>query len=253
MRRFLFIVALTLICGVCSGKTYVLAVGINDYKHIPDLRYCEADVDSFALVMKAQKAEVFIIQGKMATKSNILLSLRTIADLVDNGDMLVFFFSGHGYRGGFCPYDIKDSRGGLTHKEVYAIMKSSKAGHRIVFADACMSGGLRNGKGRGGNESLASGEVMFFLASRDNESSVEMPKLKNGNFTYYLNKGLRGYADINRDRIVTAKELFAYVSERVKQQSNNRQHPVMWGKFRDDMIIAQWNSPYLSSPYFLKT
>jgi uncharacterized caspase-like protein len=61
-----------------------------------------------------------------------------------------------------------------------------------------------------------------------------------GFFTYALQHGLRGGADKNRDRIITAKELFDYVSEKVKKNSGNRQHPVMWGKFSDDMPVMKW-------------
>ena len=81
---------------------------------------------------------------------------------------------------------------------------------------------------------------MLFLSSRSNESSLEIPSMKNGFFTTYLQRGLRGNADANRDRTITAKELFDFVSTNVIKISKEKQHPVMWGKFSDDMPVMVW-------------
>jgi Caspase domain len=44
-------------------------------------------------------------------------------------------------------------------------------------------------------------------------------------FSYWLSQGLSGAADLNGDQVVTAKELFAFVSEKVKQESGGTQLP----------------------------
>ena len=61
--------------------------------------------------------------------------------------------------------------------------------------------------------------------------------MQNGYFTTYLLSGLKGDADKNKDQIITARELFDYVSVKVSQISGDRQHPVMWGKFSDNLIL----------------
>ena len=81
---------------------------------------------------------------------------------------------------------------------------------------------------------------MLFLSSRSNETSIERRDMKNGFFTTYLQKGLRGGADANRDRTITAKELFDYVHKGVTKLSLNKQHPVMWGKFNNNMPVMTW-------------
>jgi uncharacterized caspase-like protein len=83
-------------------------------------------------------------------------------------------------------------------------------------------------------------EVMFFLSSRSGEPSQEIITMKNGVFTTYLLQGLRGSADVNRDRVITARELFDYVSAAVASATQGRQHPVMWGTFSNDMPIMVW-------------
>ena len=82
--------------------------------------------------------------------------------------------------------------------------------------------------------------MLMFLSSRTNEYSIENRKMHNGFFTAYLDRGMRGAADANKDKVVTAKELFTYVSKGVKQLSGNRQHPVMWGNFSDDFVVMDW-------------
>ena len=45
-------------------------------------------------------------------------------------------------------------------------------------------------------------------------------------FTLAVTEGLSGKADANNDGLVYSTELDAYVSQRVKDLSNGRQHPV---------------------------
>ena len=90
------------------------------------------------------------------------------------------------------------------------------------------------------NKNLMTIMCSFFLSSRNNETSIECTDMKNGFFTSCLQNGLRGRADANRDRIITAKELFDYVSKGVKRLSGDKQHPVMWGRFSDEMVVMKW-------------
>jgi len=81
---------------------------------------------------------------------------------------------------------------------------------------------------------------MFFLSSRTNEKSIERRGWRNSLFTAYLERGLRGGADTDCNRTITARELFDFVSQGVAKESRQKQHPVMWGKFDDDMPIMVW-------------
>lgn len=64
--------------------------------------------------------------------------------------------------------------------------------------------------------------------------------MRNGFFTTYLYMGLKGNADADKDRTITAKELFEFVYGGVVQLSGGRQHPVMWGSFSDNMVVMKW-------------
>ena len=142
-----------------------------------------------------------------------------------------------GYPGGFCPYDMTKIEEGLKYSDVISIMQKSKAKNKFIFADACHSGAIRQNDS---NTEPKAGNVLLFLSSRGNEYSAESPFLANGYFTKHLLRGLGGGADVNKDKRITAKELFNYVSDGVKSQTNDRQHPVMWGKFDDDLTIVEY-------------
>lgn len=81
---------------------------------------------------------------------------------------------------------------------------------------------------------------MLFLSSRSGETSIESPFMVNGFFTSFLLRGLRGGADTNHDRKITAKELFTFVHQGVVEKSDGRQHPVMWGQFDDHWVLMDW-------------
>ena len=34
--------------------------------------------------------------------------------------------------------------------------------------------------------------------------------------------------------------IYTYVSKKVKTVCNNKQHPVMWGNFRDNLVMIDW-------------
>lgn len=240
MKRTLAALLLMLLCAISiQAKTYVVAVGISDYQYINDLRLPENDALTIAKIFKTHTKNVITITGRYATKATILKALNDQFSRATKNDQIVFFFSGHGYPGGFCPYEMRDVRDGLTYGEISAIFKTSKATRKIILADACMAGGLRKEKKRTSTSKPAS-DIMLFLSCRTDEVSIETPRMANGFFTAYLQSGLRGKADRNRDRKITARELFDYVSTGVKNISNDKQHPVMWGKFRDNMTIIQW-------------
>lgn len=237
--KLLFSILFFFYATVLSAETYVVCVGISDYQNIRSLRLPENDAKSIAALYKTKTKNVILITGKYATHQTILKALNDQFKRAAKNDQIVLFFSGHGYEGGFCPYDMGSKyKNGLTYQEIYAAFRGSKASRKIILADACFSGGLRKDK-KSKNPSTSS-NIMLFLSSRTNETSIETPKMKNGFFTAYLERGLRGGADTNKDKIVTAKELYSYVSSGVQKISSNKQHPVMWGKFDNNLILFDW-------------
>lgn len=239
--RILFVILASTLCTLISwADTYVVSVGIGKYadEKVQNLAKTENDAKAMAEFYKRGTDNVITITGRYATKSQILKSLKSQFSKAKNGDRIVFYFSGHGYPGGFCPYEMRKLSDGLTYSEVIDVMKGSKASSKFIFADACNSGAIRQ-KGNGTNPDT--GNIVFFLSSRGNEYSIESPFLANGYFTKHLLRGLSGGADANKDRRITASELFKYVSDGVQAQTKGRQHPVMWGKFPDNLVVVSYS------------
>ncbi|WP_437439359.1 caspase family protein [Bacteroides acidifaciens] len=219
-----------------SAKVLLVAVGIGDYpKPINPLNLPTKDAIAIkTLIDKNGDAGTAILLDKEATKSAILSEIHARFDHASTDDIIIFFFSGHGYKGGFVAYD-----GELPYSLIREAMGSSKCKNKMIFADACFSGKMRQGK-RQVKEENSDSNVMLFLSSRDNETSIERRDMTNGFFTICLKDGLSGKADENRDRKITAKEIFNYVSKNVKKLSRDKQHPVMWGNFSNDMPVIIW-------------
>lgn len=239
MRRFLTLIIVLLFCLPIYAETFVVCVGIADYldPKVEDLDKTENDAADISSFFRKGTTNVITLCGRNATKNNILAALKLYSDKTQSGDKIIFYFSGHGYPGGFCPYDMTQLSEGLTYGEVVGVLKSSKATERIIFADACNSGAIRHKKK---TENPEPGNVMFFLSSRGSERSIESKMMRNGFFTRNLLRGLGGFADIDRNLKITASELFKYVSNGVKHDSRDAQHPVMWGNFDDDMVIVEY-------------
>lgn len=240
MKRTLITILLALVCAVAaSARTFVVSVGIADYKYISDLNLPVNDAKGIANVFKTHTQDVVTLTGAQATRANIINTMRREFSKAGKNDQIIFFFSGHGYDDGFCAYDTRSPQTGLSYRDIYSAFRASKAGRKIILADACHAGGLRVSKKTESSPST-SADVMLFLACRTSESSVERRGMQYGMFTNYLMHGIRGKADSNRDRRITARELFNYVSANVSQATSNRQHPVMWGKFDNNMTVIKW-------------
>ena len=54
-------------------------------------------------------------------------------------------------------------------------------------------------------------KTFCIFATTDMETSASLPSKKHGLFGYYLMKGLRGRADLNRDKRLTVKEIGKYL------------------------------------------
>lgn len=244
MRQLILLVML--MCSLIgqARTIYVLSVGISDYRYIRDLRKAEADARSIADLYLTHTKNVRVLTGAQATHDNILAALTAQFAQASEDDIVVFFFSGHGGKGGLCAYDTKSDGTMVTYAEVQQAMRSCKANNKQLFIDACYSGGLRTNSKSAQSTSTSVSDtegVMLFLSSRTDETSQENPWSDNGYFTQYLIKGMKGAADTDKDRIITAKEIFSYVKKNVSERTHKKQNPVMWGKFSDDMHIFNWN------------
>lgn len=216
------------------SRVYVVCIGIADYPgNEYDLRISDNDAQTVAKVFQATKdASVNILVNEEATQSALLSTMHTAFADAQSSDVVVLYFSGHGTPGALVCHD-----GLLTYQHIFKMLKGCKANRKIIIADACYSGKMRTTKQQ--SNSYNAQNVMLFLSSRTNEVSQET-KYQNSLFTIFLERGLRGGADKDKNRQITARELFDFVHNGVTEASGNKQHPVMWGKFNNNMTIIKW-------------
>lgn len=235
MRNVSILTVLLLICSLqLQAKVYLLSVGIADYPGKEnDLRISDNDAKTIAKVFQATKdVSVNILVNEAATQSALLSTMHTTFEDADYNDAVILYFSGHGTPGALVCHD-----GLLTYQHIFKMLKGCKATRKIIIADACYAGKMRTTRQQ--NDSYNNQNVMLFLSSRTNETSQET-QYKNSLFTIFLERGLRGGADKDKNRQITARELFDFVHKGVIDASGNKQHPVMWGKFENDMIVIKW-------------
>lgn len=221
-----------------EAKVFLVSVGVADYPGTSsDLNFCAKDAQLMKSLYDKNAANVgIVLTNNQATIQSVQEAMNRVYSMAGPNDIVVFFFSGHGSPGTFLCYDGK-----LRYETIRQAMARSKSKHKVIFADACFSGKMRTTNKRAHSAAAYSNmDLMLFLSSRSGEKSIERRNMTNGLFTTYLERGLRGAADANRNRTITAKELFLYVSNGVKSTSGNIQHPVMWGKFSDNMPVMSW-------------
>ena len=220
-----------------QARTFVVCVGVKDYKGTKmDLRVSDNDAKVIEKVFSAAGASTTLLVDASANQKQVKAALERVFSQANADDAVIFFFSGHGLPGGLVCSDGKC----ITYQMIYNALGKCRAKHKMIFADACFSGKIRKGKQHSYNHSNQ--DVMMFLSSRTDEMSLETP-YKNSLFTIYLERGLRGGADTNKDRTITAKELYDFVHSGVVEASTQigyKQHPTMWGNFDADMPVIIW-------------
>lgn len=245
IRKFSILLLLALASMFAfAQKTYVVGVGISkNLINDAPLPWCSRDIQGISNVLNSSKnCNVFVLIDENATRSHILTILKRQFAKATEKDEIIFCFSGHGFDGGISTYNNSEV---VFCSEVQDIMMRSKAHRKVMLVMACHSGSFARKYFPKDNSSMQfdkNSNVMFFLSSQSDEYSILTYDDKYSKFFKFVIKGLQGYADYNDDRCITARELFNYVSPNVTSEVGNLyedQHPVMWGRFPDDMIILR--------------
>lgn len=217
-------------------RVFAVVAGVANYQGSrSDLRYSDDDARAFyqylrqAMPRETNAGKVILLLNEQASFSALQRTLKEVFALAREGDMVLFYFSGHGSQAGFIPYDLATP---LTHTEVRQAFRTARASFRICIADACFSGGMN----QAGAEApflplanLSDARTAVIMSSKPSQASMEASQLQQGLFSYYLGKGLKGWGDLNHDSYVTAAELFLYTKNKVSQFSRGSQVPVVSG------------------------
>lgn len=167
------------------------------------------------------------------TRNNIIAQLSAFLALPGSGDIVLFYFAGHGIEADkttyLLPSDAKMANLQLTGLRLSHIkdeLRACKAQKKVVILDACHSGAGRNvlSMGDAFSHELEESRGLVTLASCDlGQVSYEWEEVGHGAFTYFLLRGLSGNADRDFDGRVTASELNVFVYEQTRRWASSRQ------------------------------
>lgn len=237
-----------------KGDLHCLAIGVSEYKNpkIPDLKYAAKDARDFVKFVKSQrqlykKVRVKLLVDERATKANIEKWLSKGCVSAGKDDTLLLFFSGHGLADPnredeyfVAAHDTDPFRVASTGVLLSGmrLIKKVEARRALLIADTCMAGASVDLQRESGGVSLADfvrefrnrPNRMVIASSSTPESSVEDPGFRNGVFTHFLLKGLRGEADSDEDGVVTVTEAYHYVSSHTRDFTRGTQNPEFEGR-----------------------
>jgi hypothetical protein len=251
-------------------RLHAVIVGINDYPHLPKLKYAVNDAEliyDFLVNVNGIPAQnVTLLLNEQAGIRSLRTSLGTaLRAAAGPEDMVIIYFAGHGgaerdsespdgdglekYLLAYdsIPGDLYSSA--LPMRELSYILKRIRSERLVLIADACYSGasggrttgvlGARATLSDNFLDRLAGGRGRVILtASGPNEVSVEKDELRQGVFTYYFLEGLRGPADADQDGMITVDEAYRYVSDKVPQATGQEQHPVKKGVVEGRLALS---------------
>ena len=226
-----------------------VSIGISQYgKYAPEAEFADRDAIVFAEyaqdVLGVPEENLYLLVNEKANKGEFdklfgergWISRRV--NINPSQTDVFIFYSGHGITSSnskrfLVPYgsDPNYPESCYSFEKLINSLRKLKAKTITIFIDACFSGMGRKG------ETLVKhakwlvlppidietpSGITIFTSSSGSEISLSYPQKRHGLFTYYLLKGLKGEADEDGDFKVTVRELFKFVSRKVRREALRR-------------------------------
>lgn len=234
-------------------KIYALIAGVASYNHMPSLKYTDDDAYQLYAFLKSPEGgaipddHIKIMIDDAVTRKSLLQELHTISAKADSDDVLLIYLAGHGLDGAFVPSDFDGSKNQVTYTDILELINNSSAKHKLFITDACHSGSMIAQARTPYNVALENfysaysavdGGTAIMMSSKKEEVSLEYGGLRQGVFSHFLIKGLKGMADSNKDKLITVSELYQYISSSVKSYTANAQNPSIMGDYDNNMPVG---------------
>lgn len=228
-----------------TATVKALVVGIEDYQGrttgaLSKVDYAHRDAEAFldALrTMYGDKLDGELIVDNDATLSNIKYRLHGFIQSLEEDDLFVFYYAGHGFhgRGGnrITAWDTHahniEGTTLLLREVLLDPLQDSACKRALAFVDACAANFAPLVKSREVISNFSSEELKEYLAATQyfamylscspSEKSYPSDRLQHGIWTYFLLKALRGEVEeaIGPDRYLTDQGLKDYLRTAVRQ------------------------------------
>lgn len=251
---------------------YVLAIGVGKYRdeRLQRLDYAAKDAQDFTNALLSQRGrsyrnvEAVGLRDNAATREDIISKLKWLQDKpMRANDLAVLFLAGHGMGSEelgsyyYLPYDAvraDPTRTMLDAATLQEFLAKRKGGRALVFIDTCHSGNMFSNRDTLkdlAREISRSGNVVVYTSSTGGQVSLEWKKWGNGAFTKAVIEGFQGAADQDGSGELTVTLLEYYVSQRVKQLTDDQQTPTSAKPSSiSDFQIAKVHVPLLRRRWF---
>lgn len=231
-------------------NVFALIIGVSEYDEAPKLTYADKDAQIIHELLEKtfpeQKKNLTLLVNEEASQLNIINGIRDLVVNAKEGDLVIFYFSGHGdvvddiidgEQGFFLAHDASKSRIYYPSGGAVEFSYVNKALTRItdknaevwMITDACKSGKIINTDGAANTmASLNNGftKTTKFISCGANELSYEDKELEQGVFTYFLVRALAGGADSeDSPGLLSVDEINSYMKTQVRKFTGSMQTP----------------------------
>lgn len=245
-------ISLQYVGEIPKPKLHLFSVGVSDYASpsLTKLGYASKDAKDFVSTISSSDVSMYdqivtpvVITDASATKANIERGLATLTREVDQDDVVMLFFSGHGVLDGDDAYFMSvDAVSGDPYTGVdFSLIRKNmtkmkdKKCRVLIFMDACYSGAMFNAKSDLKSITFAEHDIIGFYSSTASQTSAEFSDDENGLFTKALIEGLKGNAK-NQDGEITTIGLQKFISDYVNEQTSGKQSPIVENKLGDIVL-----------------
>lgn len=236
---------------------HVVSIGVSDYDQA-DLKLQHASKDAADFLSAVQNsnltyyknlATASLVTDKNANDRTIKKQLSQLVNKVDQGDVILLYFSGHGAKEGDETYFLSanaESEDLFSTAVNFDVIRSAtkrlkdKRCKIIIFMDACHSGAMYGQKSVAEPFSLADPGIIGFYSSTASQKSNESEEWKNGIFTKALIEGINGKA-VDEEGNITIDGLEKYIRQQVRTSTNGKQMPIFENKQGNYILFPKRN------------
>jgi hypothetical protein len=239
-----------------------LLVGIDHYAFLPSVHGAGENVGAWeAYLTKRGVRTILSLRDSDATNDAILDMAAKAAAAVKPGGTLWFVFVGHGIArpktddpplpadavlvGADAQQNANIFRRGVAQHDLTTVLLNTPAApdaHVVMVLDSCFSGKDRDGKALtqglqavintslvDANVGGAADRLTVLAAGKNDQFAGPLPHGDVPAFSYLTLGAMRGWADANRDGVVSATETIAYAREVLQREPGRRQEPEVTG------------------------
>ncbi len=237
-------------------KVWAVIAGVSAYQTFNGLNYADDDAYQLYAFFKSPQGgalpdeQIKVLVDQNAYRENIVNALRAHLRKAAPNDLVIFYFAGHASEKAFYPYDYDGTANRLTYQTVKSLFEGTRANKKLWIADACHSGGIKGTPIEAWQKIMIKQKgTALLMSSRKEQKSFERNDLRQGIFSYYLIKGLKGHSPKIADKranpdcdftckFITIQDLFEYIKTNVERETNNTQRPDIDGDYNPEMPVG---------------